>query len=88
MIHSLSGGVLKENTPIDFAKVKIINNNKIAWYICSHLPDLKENDKVLVPVGIDNFLEEAVVLRIDKQISPQVTPTPIKRTKKIYSIIN
>ena len=85
MIHSLAGGVIKTNEPVDFAKVKLEKKEQIAWYLCSHLPQLKQGDKVLVPYN--EKLIEAVVLRVDKGISPQVTPIPIKRAKCIHSII-
>ena len=87
MIHSLSGGVIKENIPVDFAKVKLKQTGTIAWYLCTHLPNLKINDKVLVPYGVDNSMQEAQVLRIDRQISPQVTPIPLKHAKKIEKVL-
>lgn len=87
MIHSLSGGVLKTNEPVDFCKVQIIDTEQIGWYLCTHLPMLKKGDCVLVPYGIKNELTKAIVLRIDKAISPQVTPIPLKRAKLIDKII-
>ena len=85
MIHSLAGGEIKVNEPVDFAKVKIIEKNQIAWYLCTHLPQLKQGDKVSVPYNEE--LVEAVVLRVDKGVSPQVTPIPLKRAKKVVRIL-
>lgn len=87
MIHSLSGGIIKDNEPVDFAKVKLIKEEQIAWYLCTHLPQLQVGDTVLVPFGSQQELNEAIVIRIDKQISPQVTPIPLKHAKRIHSII-
>ena len=87
MIHSLSGGVIKDNEPVNFAKVKLIDNGQIAWFLSTHLPQLQVNDTVLVPYGTTSELCKAIVIRIDAQISPQVTPIPLKRAKPIHSII-
>ena len=87
MIHSLAGGIIKTNEPVDFAKVKLIKEEQIAWYLCTNYPQLKQGDKVLVPYGLNKELKQAIVLRIDKGISPQVTPIPIKRASFIDSII-
>ena len=47
MIHSLSGGMLKEKRTFDFAKVEILDDyySGIFWYV-SNIKNLKENDVV------------------------------------------
>lgn len=82
MIHSLSGGVLREKKYFDFAKVKL-ESGEIYWYI-SPFANLKAGDYVVVPYGESEM--RAYVLRVDKHISEQVSPIPTKRAKKILKI--
>jgi len=85
MIHSLSGGKLKDNKNYDFVKVKILEElyfNKISFYI-SNISSLQEGDVVLVPYGFPIVKVKARVLRIDKNVNEQVAPIPIKRMKEI-----
>ena len=89
MIHSLSGGELKNNKVYDFAKVKIIegeHEGEICFYI-SNLSNLKINDLVLVPIGFPSKNAKSKVLRIDKNINEQMAPFPIKKMKSILKII-
>lgn len=83
MIHSMAGGVLKENQKFDFAKVKL-ENGQIGFFICQD-KSISVGDFVLVPFGKGDVLQKAEVLRIDKNVSEQVAPFPIKRMKKIFS---
>lgn len=85
MIHSLSGGELKLSNSYDFAKVEILESGATFWYI-SPFPTLKINDIVLVPLKDSQI--KGQVKRIDKNISEQSFPIPIKRMKKIIKIIN
>lgn len=90
MIHSMAGGELKFNQHFDFAKVEIIEGEDIGlifWFI-SPFSNLQIGNKVLVPLGKNNKEVKAKVLRIDKNISEQSSPLPIKRMKTIISIIN
>lgn len=85
MIHSLSGGELKLHKSYDFAKVEIkegFEKGKPYWFICP-FKDVCQNDLVLVPLGQENAPTKALVLRIDKNISEQTSPLPIKHMKKI-----
>lgn len=85
MIHSLSGGVIREKKYFDFAKVRF-ETGEVYWYI-STFENLKAGDRVLVPVGRENEPTPAYVLRIDKHVSEQVSPIPAKRAKKILQIL-
>ncbi len=85
MIHSLSGGVVKEDRSGDFAKVEI-EGEGFFWYL-SDIFGLKEGDFVLVPFGKTNKLVRAKVIRIDKDISYKASPIPFKHAKKISSKI-
>lgn len=82
MIHSLAGGVIREKKYFDFAKVKL-ETGEIYWYI-SAIKTLKPGDMVVVPYG--NGEVKAFVIRIDKHISEQVSPIPVKRAKAILKI--
>ena len=90
MIHSLSGGELKLNKSYDFAKVEIqegLEKGRPYWFICP-FKDICQNDLVLVPLGQENTPTKALVLRVDKNISEQTSPLPIKRMKKILQKLN
>ena len=85
MIHSLAGGVLSDNDFLDFAKVEFIDEElagQTHWYI-SKICDLKIDDVVCVPYGTNEIKKEAKILRIDKHISSQTPPLPLKKMKEI-----
>ena len=88
MIHSLAGGVLKDKKTYDFAKVEILDDyySGIFWYI-SKIKNLKENDIVLVPFKNGDIKLRAKVLRVDKNVSEDCSPIPIKRAKEVLSLI-
>ena len=81
MIHSMSGWVMSDIQFLNFAKVEI-DGEGVFWYI-SNIIDLEENDLVLVPFGNYNELKKGKVLRIDKNVSSQNAPVPVKRMKEI-----
>ena len=81
MIHSLAGGVVKESQFFDFVKVKIDDGSSF-WFI-NDIFDLKIGDCVLAPIGKNEVLTKAVVVRIDKNVNGQTSPIPLKRMKKI-----
>lgn len=83
MIHSMSGGVIREKKFCDFAKVRTETGEKF-WFV-STIFDLKVGDWVVVPFGKDNI--KAQVLRIDKNVSEQMSPIPMKRAKEILQKI-
>ncbi len=88
MIHSLAGGSLKDLEYASFAKVEILSGifaGDKYWYIACGQEI--EGSVVLVPIGKNNTLVEAKVLRIDKNISAQVAPIPIKRAKRVYRVV-
>ena len=89
MIHSLACGLLGEVEYCDYAKVEITeggSKGSIFWYK-STLPKLKPDDKVLVPLGINNTQTAARVIRIDHNVSSQNSPVPSKRAKYVTKII-
>ena len=85
MIHSLSGGVLKEEEICDFAKVQTEEGN--FWYK-SNIIGLKEGDKVNVSLGLDNKIIKGIVLLVVRNVTSKNSPVPFKRTKEIIEILN
>lgn len=85
MIHSLAGGELKENKCFDFAKVQILEGmqkDALLWYVCN-LANVKQDDIVIVPIGKNNFLVKAKIIRIDKNVNQQCAPVRINLAKEI-----
>lgn len=86
MIHSLSGGEIKDHASYNFALVEVLDRfggkTLKLWYLCSNL-FLKVGDKVLVPIGQKNIQEKGVVLRVEKGLTVGRTPIPIKMAKQI-----
>ena len=78
VIHSLSGGIVKGAEYNDFAKVEIAGEGAF-WYIDSF--GISVGDYVTVPLGKN--LVEGKVLRVDKHVSSQASPVPVKRARKI-----
>lgn len=75
----MSGGVIREKKFCDFAKVKT-ETDQICWFV-STIFDLKVGDWVVVSFGKEKV--KAQVLRIDKNVSEQMSPIPMKRAKEI-----
>lgn len=88
MIHSLAGGKLKDLDYADFVKVKFeyLGEEKIGWYI-TDIIDLKIGDTVLIPYGFPATELHGIVQKIERNLSSQVAPIPIKRTKCIIKKI-
>lgn len=85
MIHSLSGGVIRDEVYKDFAKVQILDGDlkdKHLWYV-SNVFMLKVGDKVLVPVGINNAPITAIVVEIKKGVTNKCSPIPFNHAKEI-----
>ena len=81
MIHSMSGGVLSEYGTYTFVKVKFDDDERPYWYVCDF--DVVEDDRVSAPFGAGNSGKPATVLRVEHNVSGQVSPIPIKRAKKL-----
>lgn len=81
MIHSMSGGVLSEYGSYMFVKVKFDDDEKPYWYVCDF--EVDEGDRVCAPFGAGGLGKPATVLRVEKNVSGQVSPIPIKRAKKL-----
>lgn len=89
MIHSMAGGKIGGVSYNDFAKVKICegaNAGDIFWYLTGGL-NIKAGSIVVVPVGAAGQLTKAEVLRVDKNVSSQVSPVPVRRAKSIARVV-
>lgn len=82
MIHSLAGGVIRDEKFFDFAKVELLeglNCGNAFWFLFD-IP-LSVGDVVIV-----NFAQDYVkgkVVRIDYDVSEKCCPVSPKRAKKV-----
>ena len=84
MIHSLAGGKLKDLEYADFVKVcfEYLGEKKLGWYI-TDLIDIAVGDHVIIPYGYPSVEIEGTIEKIERNLSSQVSPIPIKRAKHI-----
>lgn len=89
MIHSTAGGTMKEYGFFDFAKLKILDvtfSGEIVWAI-SPFKELDIGNIVEIPLGKEEKICQAEVLRVDRHVYEQNFPIPVKRMKKILRIV-
>ena len=84
MIHSLSGGTIKDIGFHNFAKVEL-KTGEIMFFVYT-IP-LQIGDQVLVPVGKTNTPTHATVLSLKPNVSDRLAPFPIKHMKEIIKKI-
>ena len=82
MIHSLSGGVIRENGVHTFAKVEV--EGLPYWYLAREKTEA--GDKVLVPFGKRGEIKCGVVLRVE-ECSEQTAPCPMNRVREIEAVL-
>ena len=85
MIHSLAGGSLREKRVEDFALVEILDGVMKGgkfWYIVKD-KTITAGDKVIVPLGRLDTMQQAKVLRIDENVVEGQTPVPFRSAKTI-----
>lgn len=83
MIHSLSGGVIKENGRHTFVKVEV--DGAPYWYL-SPTSAVKEGMRVSVPFGKSGIPREGIVLRTE-EADAQCSPVPMNRIRELYEIL-
>lgn len=83
MIHSLSGGVIRDNGILTFVKVEI--DGAPYWYL-SPFPAVKAGDVVLAPFGKRGEPRRAAVLKVE-QTDAQRAPVPMNRIREIEGLI-
>ena len=86
MIHSMAGGSIKDLTYSDYAKVEILEGTfegKLLWFK-SPFFNLKIGDIVLVETDLQ---VKGKVVKIDHNISNQIAPLSLRKTKNIIKIV-
>ncbi len=83
MIHSLSGGVIKENGRHTFVKVEV--NGAPYWYL-SPTSKIAAGARVSVPFGKGDLPAEGTVLKVE-EADGQCAPVPMNRIREIYEIL-
>lgn len=84
MIHSLSGGVIKDYGAYTFVKVIFEADDRPYWYIADF--PVEEGDKVIAPFGKIDTPREATAIKVEKNVSGQVTPIPLNSAKKLLGL--
>lgn len=88
MIHSLAGGTLGKVQYATFVKVQLSDGafaGGICWFVACGNESI--GDDVIVPFGKNNQQIRGKVLRIDKNVSSQVSPVPFSRAKQVIKVI-
>ena len=81
MIHSMSGGVLSDYGSYTFVKLKFDGDERPYWYICEF--DVEDGDRVSAPFGVGGLSQPATVIKVERGVSAQVAPIPVKRAKRV-----
>lgn len=84
MIHSLSGGVIKDGGLHTFVKVRIDGEPNARWYLSDDMPVLV-GMRVVVPSGGKNV--EGVAERVDRGLTVQATPVPFGKAERVISVV-
>lgn len=85
MIHSMSGGVIKDAGSYTFVKVRFDGEDAAFWYIAD-MP-IAEGDRVKAPRGSLGAPFTGTVTRVEFGVSGQVTPVPLRSAKRIICVI-
>ncbi len=85
MIHSMSGGIIKDRGAYTFVKVRFEGEERPYWYISDF--SVEEGDRVTAPFGRADMPREATVVKVERNVSGQVTPIPLKAAKKLISVV-
>lgn len=83
MIHSLSGGVIRDNFKRTFVKVEI--DGAPYWYL-SPTANIAAGAKVSVPFGKSGLPREGVVVKVE-EADAQCAPIPMNRARELYKIL-
>lgn len=82
MIHSMSGGVIKEKGLYTFLKVEV--DGAPYWYLSPKRAEAGQ--RVLVPFGKGDLPREGVVLKAE-EAEACCAPYPMNRIREIYEIL-
>ena len=81
MIHSLSGGTIRDKILHTFVKADF-GDGVPRWYLCDDLP-VETGYKVTAAVG--GKVCGGTAIRVDKWVSEETSPIPFKRAQSIIS---
>ncbi len=81
MIHSMSGGILSEYGTYTFVKVALDGESAPYWYVSEF--DVNEGDRVIAPFGRSGAPKSGTVLRVERDVSGQVAPVPVKHARRL-----
>lgn len=84
MIHSLSGGVIKDHFKHTFVKVAV--EGETAWYL-SPTSKAEAGMRVSVPFGKGGFPHDGVILKVE-EADAQCAPCPMNRICEIYGFLS
>lgn len=84
MIHSMSGGILSDYGSYTFVKVTVDGESAPHWFISEF--DLNEGDRVVVPTVAGEKC--GTVVRVERNVSGQVAPVPVKRARRIVKVLD
>ncbi len=82
MIHSLSGGVIKDGGLHTFVKVDF-GNDVVRWFLCDDYP-VEVGYNVIAPLGRQSA--RGVAVRVDKWVDERSTPIPYKHAQSVISV--
>lgn len=85
MIHSLSGGIIKDVESYTFVKVVFDGDPTPRWYISDF--HVEEGDRVSAPTGKADMPKTGVAVKVENNVNGQVTPIPVRQAKKLISVI-
>ena len=79
----MSGGVLSDYGTYTFVKVKFDCDDNLRWFICDF--DVEEGDRVSAPYGVSALGKPATVIKVERNVSGQIAPVPVKHTRSVIS---
>ena len=85
MIHSMSGGIIKDAGTYTFVKVVFDDDETKTpyWYISDF--SVEVGDSVSAPRGKANMVAIATVVKVETNVNGQVTPVPLRSAKKLIA---
>ena len=89
MIHSLSGGVIRQNGCYTFVKVvfeEALYADRSFWYVCP-FSEVEEGSFVLAPVGVRERMLRGKVIKVERGVNEQCAPYPMNRIKEVARLL-
>ena len=85
MIHSMSGGIIKDVGTYTFVKIVFDDdeNKTPYWYISDFAVEV--GDSVSAPRGKADMVAIATVVKVETNVNGQVTPIPLRSAKKLIA---